>query len=94
MNDSTVFSLLCATVLAIVSTTTHAELFDRGGGLIYDSAQNLTWTQNAGMSGYRSSWDDAMAWAENLEFGGYNDWRLPTTTQLSDPTCGVDLQRY
>jgi hypothetical protein len=92
MNDSTFFSLLCATVLAIVSTTTHAALFDRGGGLIYDSAQNLTWTQNAGMSGYRSSWDDAMAWAENLEFGGYNDWRLPTTTPFDDPTCSVDVR--
>ena len=48
MNDSKFFNILCATILVIVSTATHAELFDRGDGLIYDSDQDLTWTQDAG----------------------------------------------
>ena len=102
MNNSTCFSSLCATVLVIVSTMTHAELFDRGGGLIYDSDQDLTWTQNAGMF-YGSQYDEtdqmgeiveigAVTWAENLEFGGFNDWRLPTTTQFDDPTCSGDIR--
>ena len=30
-----------------------------------------------------------MDWADNLMFGGFDDWRLPSTTQ-PDPTC--DLQ--
>jgi len=92
MIDSSFFSILCATVLAIVPTTTNAELIDRGGGLIYDSDQDLTWTQDAGISGFRSSWDDATAWAENLVFGGVGGWRLPTTTQFDDPTCSADVR--
>jgi len=92
MNVSSLSGVLCASVFALVSTTTNAELFDRGDGLIYDSVQDLTWTQNAGMSGYRSSWDDAVAWAENLEFGGFDDWRLPITTQFDDPTCTGDVR--
>ena len=92
MHDSVFFSIAWATVLTIMPTTTNAELFNRGGGLIYDSVQNLTWTQNAGMSGFRSSWDDAMTWAEDLEFGGFDDWRLPTTTQFDDPTCSGDIR--
>ena len=24
------------------------------------------------------SWDNANNWAQNLSFGGYTDWRLPT----------------
>ena len=31
-------------------------------------------------------WYTAVAWVENLEFGGYDDWRLPRTAQ-PDPTC-------
>ena len=92
MNVSSLSGVLCASVFALVSTTTNAELFDRGDGLIYDSVQDLTWTQNAGMSGYRSSWDDAVAWAENLEFRGFDDWRLPITTQFDDPTCTGDVR--
>ena len=68
-----------ACAVSCIALASHAELIDRGNGLIYDSVQDLTWTQDAGMSGYRTSWDDAMAWAANLEFGAYSDWRLPTT---------------
>ena len=92
MNDSVFFSILWATALVLVSISVNAELFDRGNGLIYDSVQDLTWTQDAGMSGYRTSWDDAMAWAANLEFGGFDDWRLPVTTQFDDPTCSGDVR--
>jgi len=91
MIESKFVSVLCATVLVIVSTATRAELIDRGNGLIYDSDQDLTWMQDAGaFSG--GSWDAAMAWAENLEFGGFDDWRLPVTTQSDDPTCIGDIR--
>jgi hypothetical protein len=91
MNASFFFSIPGAISLAIVSTATNAELFDRGSGLIYDSVQDLTWTQDAGMSG-SLNWDEAMAWAANLEFGGFDDWRLPATTQFDDPTCSADVR--
>ena len=76
----------------MLTATAMAELHDRGNGLIYDDVQDLTWTQNAGLSGYRTSVSDAIAWAENLVYGGFDDWRLPTTTQHDDPTCSADIR--
>jgi hypothetical protein len=80
---------LYATVLAIISTTTHAELFDRGNGMIYDDDLDITWLQDANPIGW-VSWDTANAWAESLVYGGFDDWRLPYTPQM-DPTC-VSIQ--
>lgn len=69
----------------------HATLINRGKGLIYDDSTNLTWMQDANYaqtSGYtgegvdpygRFTWLGAINWASNLVFGGYDDWRLPTT---------------
>jgi len=68
------------------TTFTHATLWDRGGGLIYDDHWNITWLQDANYaktSGYdadgRMTWSQATTWAANLVYGGYSDWRLPTT---------------
>ena len=91
MNDSTSYSILCAAVLAFMSTATNAALVDLGGGLIYDDDQDLTWTQDASMSG-RVNWQEATDWAANLVFGGVGGWRLPTTTQFDDPTCSGDVR--
>ncbi|MDI6764623.1 MAG: DUF1566 domain-containing protein [Thermodesulfobacteriota bacterium] len=78
-------------VMAMVSmfwftSPTHATLWDRGGGLIYDDVLNITWLQDANYaqtSGYdangRMTWDAARTWAESLVYGGYSDWRLPST---------------
>lgn len=63
-----------------------ATLFDRGGGLIYDDDLDITWLQDANYamtSGHdidgRMNWTQAVAWAENLAYGGFDDWRLPTS---------------
>ncbi|HAJ91744.1 MAG TPA: hypothetical protein DCO71_03835, partial [Gammaproteobacteria bacterium] len=85
------FSSLCCCVLAFMTASSSAALFDRGGGLIYDSDQDLTWTQDAGLSG-SLNWDNAIAWAESLMLGGVSGWRLPTTTQVDDPTCSGDVR--
>lgn len=94
--------LSCAiTALSIVaSPTAQALLLDRGGGLIYDSVQNITWLADANYaktSGYdddgRMSWLDANAWADGLAINDavrnvtYSDWRLPTLTDLGAPGC-------
>jgi hypothetical protein len=66
------------------TTFANAKLYNRGGGMIYDSDQNITWLQDANYaktSGYDAdgmmTWSDAMAWAGQLTYGGYTDWRLP-----------------
>jgi hypothetical protein len=81
-----------------LATTVQASLIDRGNGMIYDSDQDLTWLQDANYaktSGYdsdgRMTWDEAMAWADSLIFGGYDDWRLPTVVDMGTP--GINISR-
>lgn len=81
-------------LLSLNAIPAQATLINRGNGLIYDSAQNLTWLQDANYaktSGYDSdglmSWNAATAWAADLSYQGYNDWRLPTTTDTGTPGC-------
>lgn len=70
--------------LLALPAISSATLIDRGGGLIYDDILNVTWLQDANYaktSGYdadgRLTWTQAHAWAANLNYGGYHDWRLP-----------------
>ena len=64
----------------------HAALQSRLSGLaVYDTDRDITWTANADIN-FLMSWDEANTWAENLVYGGYSDWRLPTTLQ-PDATC-------
>ncbi|OMH26639.1 DUF1566 domain-containing protein [Motiliproteus sp. MSK22-1] len=53
---------------------------DNHDGTISDQSTDLTWLQAD--SGEALSWEDALAWAENLEYGGYSDWRLPNAKEL------------
>ena len=79
------FTLL---LLTAVSATVHAGLVSRAGGtMIYDDVLDITWLQDANYaqtSGFdadgRMNWFDAVAWADGLSFGGYDDWRIPGFT--------------
>lgn len=80
-------ALALAAVGVLVSGAAQAALFDRGGGLLYDDVLNVTWLQDANYaktSGYdadgKMNWSAANTWAENLEYGGYADWRLAANT--------------
>lgn len=75
-------------VLALgLMTTAQATLIDRGGGLIYDSDQDLTWLQDANYAGGPMTWEAAMAWAEGLSYGGYYHWRLPIVMDTGTSGC-------
>lgn len=74
--------------------TASATLIDRGNGMIYDSAQDITWLQDANYaktSGYDTdglmNWQEAKNWAENLSYGGYDDWRLWSALDADGDTC-------
>lgn len=81
-------------LLSLNAVTASATLFDRGNGLIYDSAQNITWMQDANyahtvdnaVSGLMT-WNAATVWAAGLVYQGYSDWRLPTTTDTGASGC-------
>ena len=49
---------LVACLLVVVSSSSHAALYDRGNGLIYDDVLNITWLQDANYahtSGYAAA---------------------------------------
>jgi len=112
------FFVKTLTLTALIATTlipvsAQAILFDRGNGMIYDSALNITWLQDANYaytSGYAAAnaaggqnsgptniqanglmgWDAANTWADQLEFGGYDGWRLPSANLIGNgntPQC-------
>jgi len=90
MKQSNFYSSLIFCIFAFIAMPLNAELIDRGGGLVYDTDQDLTWTQDAGQ--FQGSWDNAMVWVSSRMFGGVSGWRLPITTQLDDPTCSGDVR--
>ncbi len=62
---------------------------DNGDGTVTDRATGLTWAQldsgdlKAGDSGDgRLNWEQALRWAEELEYAGHSDWRLPNAKEL------------
>lgn len=74
----------CVFFISVWISGVDADLINRGGGMIYDTDLDITWLQDvtyAVTSGYDNdglmSWTDAVAWADQLSFGGYDDWRLP-----------------
>lgn len=90
-------SAICAVLCLLGAGSASATLFDRGGGLIYDSVLNITWLQDANYSetsGFdadgQMNWADAKAWAAGLSYFDsvrnvtYTDWRLP----LASVTAG------
>lgn len=92
------FLLILFVVILLLGggTKSHAELIDRGGGLIYDTRLNVTWLQDANYvhtSGYDSDgamiWYEAVIWAETLEYYDsirgvvWDDWRLPETLPVN-----------
>jgi hypothetical protein len=60
---------------------TEASLEKRSDGMLYDTALDITWQQNAGASSHLS-YDAATAWAESMVFGGFCAWRLPMISEL------------
>ena len=65
------------------------KFVDNGNGTITDKATGLMWMQID--SGYLKAgnwkmgglnWQQALEWAENLKYAGYNDWRLPNAKEL------------
>ncbi len=56
------------------------DFVDNGDGTIIDNATGLMWKQDD--SGEGMNWETALSYAENHEFAGYSDWRLPNAKEL------------
>lgn len=53
---------------------------DNGDGTIADAATGLVWQQDD--NGEEVTWENALAYCENLVFAGHDDWRLPNAKEL------------
>lgn len=56
------------------------RFMDNGDGTITDEATGLTWIQAD--SGKGMDWPSALKYAEEMEFAGHSDWRLPNAKEL------------
>ncbi len=59
-------------------------LIDRGNGLLYDVARDITWLQDANYAKTvrrtadgQMTWHDASTWVGGLSYRGIRGWRLP-----------------
>ncbi|RMF93074.1 MAG: DUF1566 domain-containing protein, partial [Planctomycetota bacterium] len=65
------------------------DFHDNGDGTITDRATGLMWAKidsghlKAGPNkDGRMNWEQALKWVEDLEYAGYDDWRLPNAKEL------------
>jgi hypothetical protein len=75
-------------VLTLVTypIVTNASFLDNGDGTITDTDTGLMWLQDANSQMTQMTWSEAMDWADNLLYAGYDDWRLPSTL-VPDYSC-------
>lgn len=81
LNKASVFLVFAL----LYAANSHATLYDRGGGLIYDSDLNVTWLQDADyvQNTYFSgdiqavTWDVANSTVQNMTYANVSGWRLP-----------------
>lgn len=81
MGGKTMKKLTVLILLFAFSGASQAALIDRGGGFIYDDVLDITWLQDAGISG-ADTWSNQVAWADSLSVYDsvrdvtWSDWRL------------------
>jgi hypothetical protein len=56
------------------------DFVDNGDSTITDQATGLMWMQVD--SGTAMTWEEALAYAEGMDYAGYDDWRLPNAKEL------------
>jgi len=70
------------------------RFIDNGDGTVIDLVTGLMWVKDPGqIPGFydRMYWYDAINACENLEFAGWDDWRLPNINELMSI---IDHSRY
>ncbi|MHC4889383.1 MAG: Lcl C-terminal domain-containing protein [Planctomycetota bacterium] len=58
------------------------DFVNNGDGTITDRASGLMWMKAD--SGKTMNWKEALEYAENLDYDGYDDWRLPNVKELQN----------
>lgn len=66
-------------LISTMSVNAQNRFADNGNGTITDTSTGLMWQQDPGE---KVTWEEALANADTLTLGGYDDWRVPTITEL------------
>ena len=54
--------------------------------IFIDNKTGLMWQDDESVKTTKMTWEEAISYAKNLKFAGYNDWRLPTRLELHSIT--------
>jgi len=57
-------------------------VLDKSGECVTDNLTGLTWAKDGNLGGKMRNWYEAIDYCENLELGGFKDWRLPNVKEL------------
>ena len=87
MNKLRLLGTVCAVLFSLITVSANATLHGRlpltPGGTdyqaAYDDVLGITWVTNAGLGG-PNNWDAQVAWASNLDYLGFDDWRLASVS--------------
>ena len=55
---------------------------DNGDQTVTDQGTGLMWENDSSVNTQTMTWEEALAYCENLTLGGYSDWRLPNIQEL------------
>ena len=82
---------VAAAALLALTGAAQSALVSRPGGMVYDSTLNITWLADWNQAG-PMDWTTANDWANDLVYGGFDDWRLPTSlnADATGPCGGLD----
>ena len=69
-------------ILLLISGIMVNANFIRSGDIVTDSITGLQWQDNSKVKTIRLDWEEAINYCEDLNFMGYNDWRLPNINEL------------
>lgn len=75
------FLFLIFSFLLVHTAMTSDRFIDNKNGTITDTKTGLMWVSKD--NGVPINWPDAKKYCENLNVGGYSDWRMPTLTELA-----------
>ena len=73
----------------LLSSSALASYIDNDDGTVTDTDTGLMWQKATAPGTY--TWEQALLYCENLNLGGYRDWRLPTVKELGSI---LDFTRY
>ena len=73
--------VLSVCAFLVCASAAQGGYIDNLDGTVTDNGTGLMWQQATTPDNY--TWEQALAYCENLEFANYTDWRLPTVKELA-----------